>query len=186
MRYVALLRGINVGGHKPVKMADLRAAFGGMAFENARTVQASGNVAFEAGGEEDADRLATRIEAELRRIFGYPVGVIVRPLEDLKRLVASDPFRGVAANPQTRLYVTFLSHPADSGFRIGPDMNPEGSLDTAGGNVRLVDVRAAEVLTAITLSPKWGTTELMAWLDKEFGAAVTTRNWNTILKIVGG
>lgn len=41
-----------------------------------------------------------------------------------------------------------------------------------------------EVLTAITLSPRWGTTNLMAWLEREYGPAVTTRSWGTIAKIV--
>ena len=185
MRHVAFLRGINVGGHKPLKMADVRTAFEGMGFEDVRTVQASGNVIFEAGGEGDADSVAARIEAQLERVFGYSIGVAVRPLADLERLVASDRFRGVAVTPETRLYVTFLSHPAKNGTRIGPDSSFDRRHDTAGGNVRLVDVTAGEVLTAITLSPRWGSTELMAWVEKEFGTDMTTRNWNTIVKIVG-
>lgn len=185
MRYVAFLRGVNVGGHKPLKMADLRAAFEGMGFEDVRTVRASGNVAFETEGE-DADSAAARIEAELKRTFGTPIGVIVRALADLERLVASDPFRGVAVTPETRLYVTFLSHPVKNGTRFRPEESSDRSPGAACGNARVVDVTAGEVLTAITLSPQQGTTELMAWLEKEFGPGVTTRNWNTIAKIVVG
>ncbi len=106
-------------------------------------------------------------------MLNAPICAIVRPLVDLERLVASDPFRGVAITSETRLYVTFLSRPVK---------NPK----TVDGNVRLIDVTAEEVLTAITLSPRWGTVELMAWLEKEFGTGLTTRNWNTITKIVGG
>jgi uncharacterized protein (DUF1697 family) len=173
MRYVAFLRGINVGGRKSVRMADLRAAFEAMGFEGVRTVQASGNVIFEADGEVGSGALAARIESELEHVLGYSVGVAVRTLADVERLVASDPFQGVIVNPETRLYVTFLSHPG-------------GSPDAADGNLRLVAITAGEVLTAITLAPRWGTTDLMAWLEKEFGRDVTTRNWNTIAKIVGG
>jgi uncharacterized protein (DUF1697 family) len=160
-----------------------------MGFQDVRTVLASGNVAFVAGAEEDtdapavgiegdADALAARIEGELRRTFGYPIGVVVRPLADLERLVASAPFTGIAIGPETRLYVTFLSRPANNGTGICPE--------TVDGNLQLVKVAAQEVLTAIRLSPNWGTTELMAYLEKQFGPGVTTRNWNTIVKVVAG
>jgi uncharacterized protein (DUF1697 family) len=171
MRYVAFLRGINVGGRKPLRMADLRKAFEDLGFADVRTVQTSGNVVFEAGGEEDFGAVAALIETELERMLNAPICAIVRPLADLERLVASDPFRFVPITSETRLYVTFLSRPA---------MSPK----TVDGNVRLVGATAGEVLTAITLSPRWGTTELMAWLEEEFGKGLTTRNWNTITKIV--
>ena len=151
MRYVAFLRGINVGGHRPLKMADVRAAFEGLGFGGVVTVQASGNVVFEAGADGGADSLAARIAGELRRAFGYPIGVVIRPLADLERLVGSHPFKGIAVGPDTRLYVTFLSHPAKNGTRIRPE--------AASGSLQLVEVTAGEILTAITLSPKWGTTE---------------------------
>jgi uncharacterized protein (DUF1697 family) len=186
MRYVAFLRGVNVGGHKPLRMADLRAAFEGMGFEGVRTVQASGNVVFEAGGEESAGAVAERIEIGLEKVLGYPIGLAVRALTDIERLVASDPFGRVAVTPETRLYVTFLSHPAKNGTGIRPDKGSDRGPDAAGANARLVDVTAGEILTAITLSPRWGSTELMAWVEKEFGTDVTTRNWNTIVKIAGG
>ena len=187
MRYVAFLRGINVGGHKALTMAALRAAFEAMSLENVRTIQASGNVLFDAGGktsarerdartgeQEDVESLAARIDDGLRQAFGYRIGVIVRRLPDLERLVKSDPFQGVTVTPDTRLYVTFLSRPAGNGTEIRP---PDG--------VQLLRVTENEALTAITLSPGWGTTELMAWLERRFGKDVTTRNWNTVLKIAG-
>ena len=77
-------------------------------------------------------------------------------------------------NPETRLYVTFLSRPAENGTGINPE-----------ARIRLLKVGELEVLTAIDLAPGWGTTELMAWLERRFGKDVTTRNWNTILKIAG-
>lgn len=193
MEFVAFLRGVNVGGHKPVKMADLKAAFEGMGFADVRTVQASGNVVFDADnsragsgatkhatggkgetGAADAAAVGARVEEGLKLAFGYPIGVAARPLADLAALVTSDPFDGVAIAPETRLYVTFLSRPAKSGTEISRDQH-----------VRLVRVTAGEVLTVINLAPGWGTTELMAWLEKEFGPDVTTRNWNTVTKIVG-
>jgi uncharacterized protein (DUF1697 family) len=186
--YVAFLRGINVGGHKPLKMVDLRAAFEGMGFQNVRTVLASGNVVFDAaavgaapdgaGAPEELAALGAHIEAGLNQVFGYPIAVAVRRVADIERLVASDPFKGVATTPESRLYVTFFAHPVENGTRISPERRESG--------LGIVRVTPGEVLSAITLSPGWGTTELMAFLEKEFGPGVTTRNWNTVLRIVGG
>ena len=172
-RYVAFLRGINVGGHRPVKMADLAAAVARMGFEHVRTVQASGNVVFDSAGA-DPDAVAARVEAGLRETLGYSVGVLVRRATDLQALVDSDPFSAVSVTPATRLYVTFLSRPVKSRTEIRPN-----------DNVQVVDITEGEVLTAIELSAGWGTTELMTWLEKEFGGGLTTRNWNTIARIVG-
>jgi uncharacterized protein (DUF1697 family) len=200
LRYVAFLRGINVGGHKPLKMADLRMGFEGLGFQNVRTVLASGNVVFDAaavgaapdgagasfadgappsaGATNELAALRASIEAGLNRVFGYPVGVAVRRVADLERLVASDPFKGVAITPESRLYVTFFAHPVENGTRISPERRES--------DLRIVRVTPGEVLSAITLSQRWGTTQLMAHLEKEFGPGVTTRNWNTVVKIVGG
>ncbi len=188
LRYVAFLRGINVGGHKPLKMADLHTGFEGLGFQNVRTVLASGNVVFDAapagaaadgaGATDERAALGARIEAGLNQVFGYPVAVAIRRVADLERLVASDPFKGVAITPESRLYVTFFAHPVENGTRISPERRES--------DLRIVRVTPGEVLSAITLSPGWGTTQLMAHLEKEFGPGVTTRNWNTVIRIVGG
>jgi uncharacterized protein (DUF1697 family) len=188
LTYVAFLRGINVGGHKPLNMADVRAALERMGFQNVRTVLASGNVLFDAadlgaapdgaGVPKELSALGARIEAGLNQVFGYPISVAVRRVADLERLVASDPFKGVAITPESRLYVTFFAHPVENGTRISPDKR-ESDLE-------IVRVTPGEVLSAITLSPGWGTTQLMAHLEKVFGPGVTTRNWNTVIRIVGG
>jgi uncharacterized protein (DUF1697 family) len=203
MRYVAFLRGINVGGRKAVKMADLKVAFENLGYTDVQTVQASGNVVFAAadvapavaapggspaGGPADVDSLADRIEIGLRQAFGYSIGVVVRSLDHLERLVASDPFKGVAMTPETRLYVTFLTGPGRSGTEIDPKTLDPGSAmipAAARGGLRVVRIAPEEVLTAITLAPGWGTTELMAWLEKGLGRDVTTRNWNTVRRITG-
>jgi uncharacterized protein (DUF1697 family) len=181
VRYAVFLRGINVGGRNPVKMADLRAAFEHMGLQTARTVLASGNVVFEAGAEEGGAALSARIEAELPSIFGHPVGAIVRRLGDLEGLRASNPFGRVIMTPHTRLHITFLSDLDKDGTGIRPD--PPKRIPA---EIELVRLTCGEVLTATTLSAAWGTTELMVWLEKEFGPGVTTRNWNTIVKIVDG
>jgi uncharacterized protein (DUF1697 family) len=173
--YVAFLRGINVGGHKPVRMEELQKAFAALGFADVRTILASGNVLF-ACREADTDALAKRIEEKLRKVFGFAIGTMVRSLEDLQRLAAGQPFRGLRVTPQTRLYVTFLAQPPASRFKA-PYTAPDKSFT-------ILRASPAEVCTALTLAPKAGTVDLMAALEKEFGKKITTRNWNTIARIL--
>jgi len=182
VRYVAFLRGINVGGHKPVKMADLRAAFEGMGVHKVKTVLVSGNVVFEVPPAAELPGsgldLTAHIEQHLQQTLGHRIAVALRTVADLQRLVDSDPFKGVAITPDTRLYVTFLSDPAKS--------RPDFAYDAPEGDLRIVRVGPGEVCSMLTLSPARGTTELMALLEREFGGGVTTRNWNTVGKVLAG
>jgi uncharacterized protein (DUF1697 family) len=173
--YVAFLRGINVGGNKLIRMDDLKKAFVALGFANVTTILASGNVVFESKpvGEQ---ALAKQIEDKLKKVFRHDIGVLVRGVADLRRLDASQPFKGVAVTLQTRLYVTFLSEKPASKLKV-PFTSPDKSL-------RVLRLSATEVCTAITLSPKGGTLDLMVFLEKQFGKKITTRNWNTIQRIL--
>jgi uncharacterized protein (DUF1697 family) len=173
-RYVALLRGINVGGNKPIKMDALRAAFVSQGYQNVRTLLASGNVVFDAG-EADIPALTSQIEATLEDRFGHQVPVILRSLRDIRDLVETDPFQGVSVDPQTRLYVTFLSDE--------PKIPPAIPYHSPEGEFAIIRLTGAEVCSVLTLSPMRNTTSAMQILEKLFGPRVTTRNWNTVLKL---
>ena len=173
--YVAFLRGINVGGNKPIRMEELKKAFAALGFADVTTVLASGNVLF-ACEKAREQGLAKRIEEKLKQAFKTEIGVAVRSVVGLKRLAASEPFRGVKVTPQTRLYVTFLSE-KPAGKIKAPYTSPDKTF-------RILRVSATEVCTVLTLSGKAGTVDLMAVLDKEFGRKITTRNWNTIARIL--
>src|SRR5579885_1876115 len=123
-RCVALLRGINVGGNKLIKMDALRAAFLSQGLENVKSLLASGNVVFDTQ-ETDVPALAGHIEAALQERFGHQIPVILRTLDEIRTLVESDPFRNVNMTPQTRLYVTFLAEEPASAPAI-PYQPPEG------------------------------------------------------------
>ena len=170
---VAFLRGINVGGHKKISMADLKKAFESLGFKNVRTVLASGNVVFEAPGRDRA--LADTIAARLEKIFGFPVKVVLRTFRELQAIIASEPFKGEPSGPDAKLYVTFLAQktPGRSRLRL-----PEGAK-----GVRIVRVAPGEVFSVIRLSADAGTPDLMAFLESAFGREVTTRNWQTVIKV---
>lgn len=156
-------------------MVRLAAAFRGMGFAGVKTLLASGNVLFEARGERR--RLARTIEAGLERALGHEVGIIVRSLQELRRLVESQPFRGIRVTPRTRLFVTFLAERPKSRLKV-PYISPDKSF-------RILRVSGGEVCSVLTLGPQWSRNlRQMDILEKEFGKRVTTRSWNTVLRVV--
>ena len=107
LRYIAFLRGINVGGHR-VKMDRLRDLFTALEFSNVATFIASGNVIFEAPAM-DATGIEKRIEAHLERSLGYEVETFLRTPADLASIVAFRPFASEDVEaPGHTLYVAFL------------------------------------------------------------------------------
>ncbi len=175
-RYVAFLLGINVGGHKPVKMEELKKTFESMGFQNVKTLLASGNVLFETP-ETGTDNLIKQIEGKLEKEFGHETGVLLRTIEKIQNLTNAVPFKSIKVTPQTKFYVTFLSEKL-SALKI--------PYESIGKEIKIVHVSASEVCSILTLSPNQGTTDLMRVLEKEFGRKVTTRNWNTVAKILKG
>jgi uncharacterized protein (DUF1697 family) len=91
-RFVAFLRGINVGG-RTVKKEVLQEAFGSLGFKNVRTFKQSGNVIFETNADDIHD-LEERIMAKLQTALGYSVPVFLRSMERLISVVKLEPFKG--------------------------------------------------------------------------------------------
>jgi len=172
-RYAAFLRGVNLG-RRTVRSADLRAAFEQMGFGDVRTLLASGNVLFDAGGERGLRR---KIETGLRAAFGFDIGVVLRSRAALRAMVASDPYGGVVESDAAKLHVTLFEAPIPDGF-VQPGV--PGDFDVAR-----IDTR--EIFLIVHRKPD-GTYLGTSTLDTEKrlpkSTLVTTRNWNTILKAI--
>ena len=175
-KYITLLRGINVGGNKKVPMAKLKQMLEKMGFTKVKTLLASGNVVFEAA-ETDAGALARKIGQTFEATFGFTSFIILRTTAEIAALIESDPFKGITVTPATRLYVTFLTEKPLSKLRI-PYVSPEG-------NCSIIRVSPSEVCSVLTVTDGTRSVDAMAILEKTFGKNVTTRNWNTVLKLVG-
>lgn len=173
--YVAFLRGINVGGRRSIRMADLRRAFMSQGYSNVMTVLASGNIRF-ATTETVETGLRSAVEQFLKQEFGFEVPTLVRTLDHLESLVQSDPFKDVAISQQTKLYVTFL--PEDTSATQPLQENSTES------NYSITQATASEVCSALTLSKEFGTIELMAQLERQFGPNITTRTWQTVTRLL--
>jgi uncharacterized protein (DUF1697 family) len=168
--WIALLRGINVGGNKMLAMADLRALLESLGYQDVRTHLQSGNAVFTAGRSRAKtleERIASRIDAD----FGLDVKVLVRTTEQLAEIVAANPFAGQGAPPK-ELHVAFLSAkpPADKVAGMGQAVLPLGEYEFGD---RVIYLRLPKGISGSKL-PNW---------DRLLGVAVTTRNWNTVSRL---
>jgi uncharacterized protein (DUF1697 family) len=108
--FVALLRGINVGGHRKVPMAELRNLATGLGLEGARTYVASGNLLFHS--EAAAATLEQKLERSLRDRFGFEVDVLVRSAADWARYQAGNPMREESGRQPNLVMMTLGKRPA--------------------------------------------------------------------------
>ncbi len=119
--FVALLRAVNVGG-RSVKMADLKALFAELGFEDARTYLQSGNVVFDPG-KADRAAVARKIEKGIEARYGFKSEAILRTGGELKKLIAKNPFPAMAKSDPSHLTVVFLANAGDGrgqgGFEAG-------------------------------------------------------------------
>ena len=125
-RFVAFLRGINVGGHGIVKMEDLRRRFEELGLDNVRTYRASGNVVFETE-RRDGPALRRQVQKDLGALLGFEVSVFLRSAADLEALVRLDPFGGAKPSPGTP-FVTFL-HDTPGSIPPLPTRSPKSEVE---------------------------------------------------------
>lgn len=175
MRYIALLRGVNVGGHQ-VKMDQLRALFGEVGLANARTYIQSGNVFFDTD-ETDEAKLTARIESHLRAALGYDVPTCLRTIDEVEATLARDPFSAEDVSPDSRLNIVFATGagPIASGLAL-PAWSPKRDME-----IRAVTAREAFIVWYLVdgRPPSSG-----SFLEKTLGAKVTSRFLHTTRKIV--
>jgi uncharacterized protein (DUF1697 family) len=171
MRYVALLRGINVGGRNPVPMAALRAAFEDAGHTAVRTYIQSGNVLFEAGGRIDEDA----VEAVLERRFGVPLVVVLRTERHLRAVVDGAP-DGFGQRPQEfHSDVVFLKAPLSSRQAMRVVQLRDGVDQAWPGRGVVYFQRLSARRTASRMSKIVGTPEYKR---------MTIRSWATTTKLL--
>jgi uncharacterized protein (DUF1697 family) len=174
-QYVALIRGINVGGHKQIKMSELKTLFVELGYTDIRTVLASGNVVFDSEIQDEIE-IRRLIENALLKHFTTPTSVMVRTLDSITALVESNPFGDVVVGVQARLYVSFVNHEIEDQPQLSHDLNISSYSIICANNQTVCGV--------IQLTPDFGTLEYMAILENQFGNDITTRTWKTVLKIL--
>lgn len=171
MEYAAFLLGINLG-KRSVKMADLKALMEKLGYKNVRTVLASGNVRFEAGNVA-AGTLERKLEVAYKEYFGFEIGVIIRTISEIEKMIAAEPFKKVMVREGTRRFVMFLAQKPPT-KKIEPPKDP---------SYKILKVTDGEVYSVLELSKTVTTPDVMKLVGKTYGKKMTTRNWNTIEKI---
>jgi uncharacterized protein (DUF1697 family) len=171
--YVALLRGINVGGKNKLPMKDLVTLFERAGCVRVRHYIQSGNVVFDADAAVAAG-LAAVVEQEIARRFGLRVPVVLRTERELRAVAKKNPFLEAGA-PAGSLYVMFLAE--------DPGKARAAALDPARSPPDEFLVRGREIYLACPNGV--GNSKLTnAWFDAKLGTTSTARNWNTVLKLV--
>jgi uncharacterized protein (DUF1697 family) len=172
--YVALLRGINVGGKNLIKMPALKACFEADGFEDVATYIQSGNVLF-GSPETRAPELASRIEAALGQALGYAATVVVRNRKQMRAIVERAP-EGFGAEPAKYRYdVIFLKEPLTAKAAIKSVPTKPGVDEAHAG---------AGVLYFSRLISKATQSRLSRIVTSSIYPSVTIRNWNTTTKLL--
>ncbi|MDR4945283.1 DUF1697 domain-containing protein [Neobacillus cucumis] len=168
--FIALLRGINVGGHHKIKMADLKSLLESMGLHKVKTYIQSGNVLFEA--EEEEAQLTKRMEEKLNHTFGFPVPVVLRTAEELRQITLDCPYSSDTLKEGESVQVAFL----------GGEPSQEGvdHMYTYNNELEECKIEGREVYFYFRKSIR--DSKLAAQLPK-LGVTATVRNWKTVIKL---
>jgi len=167
--YICFLRGVNVGGNKMLKMAELKALFDSLKLRDAKTYLQSGNVVFRSD-EPDRTALIRRIEEGIRKKSGMEVKVILRTMDELRKVIAANPLAPDNRNPSA-LLVAFLASP----------IAEKGKATLTSLKIGSEEIEFGEGEIYMYFPENMARSKLAAALtEKKVGVNVTARNWNTV------
>ncbi|HZX41134.1 MAG TPA: DUF1697 domain-containing protein [Myxococcaceae bacterium] len=166
-RYAAFLRGVSPMN---AKMPELKRAFEKAGFDEVRTLLSSGNVVFDARAASEGS-LQRKAEQAMQEHLGRTFLTILRTVEELRDLLATDPFASHRLPAGSKQIVTFL--------REKPGKVPARLPEEDGA--RILQVRAREVFTAYVRTPRGPV--FMSLIEQTFGKELTTRTWDTVRKV---
>jgi uncharacterized protein (DUF1697 family) len=174
--YIALLRGINVGGKRKVLMADLKNLFSKMGFSNCITYIQSGNVVFESKKKEDNIELAKKIEAAILEHFKLDVPVMVRKASEWKQIISNNPFLKDENIGIERLHMTLLD--------AIPEQVQINDLKQIEFDSEQFEVIGQQVF--LCCKDKFSSKSKMSntLFEKKFKCKSTSRNWRTVMKLL--
>jgi uncharacterized protein (DUF1697 family) len=174
MRYIAILRGINVGANRKVPMAELKILLAKLGLINVQTYIQSGNIIFELSKSEPVLELQDRLHQAISETFGFDIPVIIRTAEEMGKSIANNPFLKEKDADIERLHLTFLKE------------NPSPELVEKIKQLQFLpdrfDIIGNDVF--IYCENGYGTSKLInPFFEKKLKVAATTRNWKTVMKL---
>jgi uncharacterized protein (DUF1697 family) len=172
--YIALLRGINVGGNKRIKMEQLRKSFEALGLDRVATYIQSGNVVFKAG-KGSPSSLSRRIEEKILADFGHSVSVVLRTADEMKQTIANNPFIKDRGIDPKKLHVMFLSNvPVSSALDKLETMTMRPDRSCCLGKEIYLYLPNGTAQSTLMKTP----------LDRMLSVVTTTRNWNTVNQLL--
>lgn len=172
--YISLLRGINVSGHKLIKMDDLKKAYGELKFFDIRTYLQSGNVIFR-GPAADTKTLSSKITNKIRESFGFDVPVIVLTVDALKEIIRNNPLIVHETADSSGFAVTILSE------RIKKADDTIFQQNLSVGEAFYI----ADDAVYLYCPNGYGRTKLSnSFIERKLKVVATTRNWRTANELV--
>ena len=170
--YVALLRGVNVGGNKMVAMAELRDMLTKLGFEDAKTLLQSGNVVFRGPAKAPA-KIEQQLEAAMAKHFGLSCDYHVRTAEELQAAIDANPLKAEAKKDPSHLLVSFYRDPLD-----------KAKVKAAQAAITGPEIVRCDGRHLYAFYPDGvGNSKASAVIEKTLGVRGTARNWNTVLKL---
>ena len=173
MRYIALLRGINLGGNNLIKMEALRAEFEKLGFKNVVSYINSGNLAFDTNKSSEK-KLSDKIEKAVEAMIGRNINVMIREQSDIDRIVAKDPFKGKYESHK-HMHVLFMKDemPAEKKKLLLEQQTDSEQIVVEGREIycHLKQGVADSVLLG------------KGFIEKKLKVFTTARNWRTVQKL---
>jgi uncharacterized protein (DUF1697 family) len=171
--YIALLRGINVGGHKKIAMSDLRGFLQALGFDDVRSLLQSGNLVFRDNARAGSG-LERLLELQAEKRLDLRTTFLVRSAKEWEAIIADNPFRDEAESDPGHLVVTFLQN--------APQTNSLKALQAAmkGPEIVRAGGRQLYIVYPAGIARSRLTNNL---IEGKLGTRATGRNWNTVRKL---
>jgi uncharacterized protein (DUF1697 family) len=173
IKYIAFLRGINVGGHNKIKMETLRETFSALGFKTVKTYINSGNVIFETAKTSDK-KLAAQIERAIQAEFSLSIKVMARTVSEIEDIIKNNPFEGQFENDKD-LHVLFLDEELPEEKRA--------TLLSNNNENEVFAVRNREIFCLLRI----GVSDSLLgkdYIGKKMKVSATARNWRTVNKML--
>ncbi len=168
MKYIAILRGINVGGKRKILMADLKLLFSSLGFSQVVSYIQSGNIVFHSEGNKNLSKI---IEAEILKQYGFEVPLIVIDKNEFNNIIQGNPYKN---KEEKQLYVSF--------FKASPNLELVNLLSNQ--SFAPDQFKITEKAVYIFCNTKYSDSKLTnTFLEKKLKETITTRNWKSSLKI---
>lgn len=171
--YISILRGINVGGHRKIIMADLKKMYEALGFKEVKTYIQSGNVVFKSDQADTASRLEELLEESIQKTFGHEVPVIIRTPKEWKEAMEESPY--LLDHDIATLSLTFLSEEPQAALIdsfLSINYSPD-KVSIKGKHAYIFCHGGKFHLSKITQQK----------LENKLKVKATTRNWKTVLKL---